>query len=233
MRLFQRIMMVCIMTAMVAPIAMADLYYETRITGQPGRTEPGLSKTYMSEIGTRMETPEGTATIINYKEEAFIELNLKDKTYTLTKFENFMKATGVENEEMAAQMEKMMEQMLGSLEVTRTEETQEINGYKCTKVLVSMMGNVSDYWVTKEVKDYAVLIGKLEKYKDVFSKNQFLKNMTSGFEMQKKIDGFPIKTVNKMMGMEIVSETIKVESKSIDAALFMPPKDFTKVEQKE
>lgn len=230
MRLFQRIVMICVLMALVVPAALADLYYETKISGQPGRTEPGISKTYMAETGMRMENPEGTVTIINYKEEAFIELNLKDKTYTSTRFEDLLKPVDSKDADATAQMEKMMEQMMGSMEVTKTEETQVINGYKCSKVMVTMMGMPFEYWVTKDVKDYGALVAKWEKYRNVFEKNPLLKNMSSGFDMFKKIDGFPIKTISRMMGMEIVSETVKVESKSIDGALFMPPKDFTKVE---
>lgn len=223
--------MVCVLTAMLVPVALADLYYESKITGQPGRTEPATSKTYMAENGMRMENPEGTTTIINYKEEAFYEVNAKNNTYTMTKFDDFMKAEGADDEKVAAQMDKMMEQMMASMKVTQTDEKAEINGYKCSKVLVDMMGTTSEYWVTKDVKDYAALMGKWEKYKDVFAKNRFLKNMSSGFDMQKKIDGFPIKTITKMMGMEIVSEVVKVETKSLDSSVFLPPKDFTKVDE--
>ena len=231
MRLFQQILMICVLMAMVVPAALADLYYETKVTGQPGQTEPGISKTFMAETGMRMENPEGTVTIINYKEEEFIELNLKDKTYTSTKFEDLLKPVDPKDADGAAQMEKMMEQMMGSMEVTQTEETQVINGYKCSKVMVTMMGMPFEYWVTKDVKDYGTLISKWEKYRNVFEKNPLLKNMSSGFDMFKKIDGFPIKTISRMMGMEIVSETINVESKSLDGALFLPPKDFAKVEK--
>jgi hypothetical protein len=129
-------------------------------------------------------------------------------------------------------MEKMMEQMMGSMEVTKTDETQEINGYKCTKYIVSIMGMASDYWVTKEVKDYDIMMSQSDKFKEVFSKNPMLKGLSSSIDMMKKVDGFPVKTVNKMMGMEIVSETTKIENKKLDSAIFQPPKDFAKVEAK-
>lgn len=221
----------CLMIALVAPIVSADLYYETKVTGGPGRETPDLTKTYLSDQGMRIETGDGTAMVVNFKEEKFYQINLNDKTYTETKFEDFMKPQDEKDAELTAQMGKMMEQMMASMEVTKTEETQEIKGYNCTKYLVSIMGSTSDYWVTKDVKEYDVMMKQTDQYKELFKKNPILSGISAGFDMQKKIDGFPIRIINKMMGMEIVQEVEKIETEKIDKDVFQPPKEFNKVEK--
>ncbi|MCD4652895.1 DUF4412 domain-containing protein [bacterium] len=180
-----------------------------------------------------MEAGDGNSIIINFKDSVFYNIDGTKKEYTETKFEDLMKPLDAEDKEMAEQMNKMIEQMMSSIEVKKTEETQTINDWKCTKYNMTIMGQASEYWVSKDVKNYKDLSKYTDKYKKIFEKNPMLKSISSGFEMQKKLDGFPIKTINKMMGMEIVSTVTKIENKKIDSKMFLPPKEFKKIaEQK-
>ena len=206
------------------PAVFADLYYETKISGGP--RDEGIMKTFLSEYGTRIEPGDNTAIIVNMKDEVFFELNLADKTYKETKFSDFL--TDADDSEMAGQMGNMLEQMIASMTVKETDETKTINGYKCKKYIVTIMGSNSDYWLTKDVKGYDEMIKRMDDYRAVFSKNPVLNSLATGYDMSKKLDGFPMKIVNKMMGMEITSEVVKVETKSLDKALFSPPEGFRK-----
>jgi hypothetical protein len=45
--------------------------------------------------------------------------------------------------------------------------------------------------------------------------------------MVEKLDGFPVYTVNHVMGGTVASTLKKIEQKSLDPALFTVPKDYT------
>lgn len=231
MKFYAKCFLGCMVIALATSMVFADLYSESIVTGGPGRDAPETSKAYLSEHGMRIEAGDETAMIVNYKEEKFYQLNLKDKTYTETKFEDFLKPQDEKDAQMLEQTQKMLDQMLDSMEVTKTEETQEINGFNCTKYMVSIMGSSSVYWVTKDVPEHEAMINIADKYKDHFKKSPVLRSFTTGFDMQKKIDGFPIKIVNKLMNMEIVQEVQKVETKALDKALFQAPEGFKKIEE--
>ena len=91
MKFYAKCFLGCMVIALATSMVFADLYSESIVTGGPGRDAPETIKTYLSEHGLRTETGDGTAMIVNYKEEKFYQLNLKDKTYTETKFEDFLK----------------------------------------------------------------------------------------------------------------------------------------------
>lgn len=226
MKSFYRIATLCILVLSFATLASADFYYESEITGQPGTDGPKIAKNYVSEEGMRMEMGDGTGMIVNFKDEVMYNINMNKKEYVATKFEDMLKSENEEDAKMAEQMSKMVEQMMASMQVTPTDETKEINGWKCKKYNVTIMGSTMEYWVTKDIKNYQELGKYMDKYKKVFEKNPMLKNIATGFEMQKKIDGFPIRTINKMMGMEIVSTVTKVKEEKIDSKMFEVPEDF-------
>ncbi|MBN1295876.1 DUF4412 domain-containing protein [bacterium] len=228
MKQFYRIAILLTVALSMTSLVSADFYYETEITGQPGTTGPTLAKNYISENGMRMETGDGTAMIIDFKKEMMINLDTKKKQYSEVKFEEMMQPMENDDAKMLEQMTKMVDQMLASMQVTPIDETKEINGWNCKKYNVTIMGSTMEYWVTKDIKNYRELEQYIEKYKKVFEKNPLLKNISTGFEMQKKIDGFPIRTINKMMGMEIISTVTKIEDKKIDESIYSVPEGFTK-----
>jgi len=223
----QRILLVCILILSCVSLASADFYYETEIKGQPGTDGPKVAKNYISDEGMRMEMGDGTGMIINFKEEVMYNINMNTKEYRSTKFADLMKTENEEDAKMAEQMGKMVEQMMASMQVTPTDETQEINGWKCKKYNVNIMGSTMEYWVTQDVKNYKELEKYMDKYKKVFEKNPMLKNISTAFEMQKKFDGFPIRNVSNMMGTEIVSTVTKVKDDKIDAKIFQVPEGYT------
>jgi hypothetical protein len=224
MKISTKILMVCLMAMFAVSAAFADLYYETKVSGMPNAGDD-VMKTYMSEYGTRVEPGDDTAIIINIKDETFVELSLADKTYRETKFSDFLIESS-DDSEIADQMGQMLKQMMDS--ITETDETQTIHGYDCKKYLVTIMGSESECWLTKDIKGYDKMVKSMDDFREVFSKNPVLNRVATGYDMTKKMDGFPMKIVNKMMGMEVISEVVKVETKTIDKALFAAPDGFSK-----
>jgi len=122
---------------------------------------------------------------------------------------------------------KMMKNMMGSIQVTPTQETRNIAGYNCQKYLVSggMMMN-SDYWLSKDVKGYEEVkeIGK--KISGVFDDNPMMKQMNIA-GMMGQLDGFPVQTVMNIMQGTSTTTLKKIEKKSLDKSLFSVPEGYT------
>jgi len=232
MKLTNKMLLICLVTLFLAPFVSADFYYESEISGQPGVDGVRNAKNYISEDGMRVEAGDGNILIVNFKDAVMYKIDTAKKEYVETKFEDLMKPLDAKNQEMADQMAKMVEQMMSSIEVNKTEEKQKINGWDCIKYNLTIMGQPSEYWISKDVKNYTDLGNYINKYKKVFEKSPMLKGISAGFEMQKKLDGFPIKTINKMMGMEVISTVTKIENTKIDTKYFLPAKDFKKVADK-
>lgn len=227
MKKFNRAIVLCVMLLCFVSLASADFYYEVEIKGGMDAKGPEIGKNYVSATGMRMDSGSSNAMILNFKKGVFYQLNTTTKSYTEKPFEQLMNPEGADKEQ-AERMAQMFEQMMSSMKINKTDETQKIGEWNCTKYVVEGMGMQSEYWVTQDVKNYKDLSKYLDKYKAVFDKSPILKQLSSSFEMQRKMDGFPIKTVNKVMGMEIVSMVKKVESKKISDDVFMPPKDYKK-----
>ena len=228
MKLNKQFLIICLALFSMAAMVSADFYYESEVTGTPGQTEPQIAKNYISEYGMRIDNGPTNGMIINFKDEVMYNVNFNEKVYIETKFAEMMQPKDPQEQAQMDQMGKMMRQMIDSMEVNPTEETMKIGDWNCKKYIVKIMGMESVYWVTKDVKNYDDVAKYLAKYKKVFDKSPILKNLSSAFEMQAKIDGFPVKTINKMMGMEMVSTVKKVEEKKIDKKMFLPPEGFTK-----
>jgi hypothetical protein len=132
--------------------------------------------------------------------------------------------------EEQAMMKQMMEKMAGSMKVTPTNETKKIAGYQCKKVIVSIMGMNTDYWVSKDVKGYKELKKMGARMAEVAAKNPMLQNMNIA-GMVEKIDGFPVQMVMNVMGGKMVTTLKEIEEKSLNKKLFSVPKGYL-LEQK-
>jgi hypothetical protein len=133
--------------------------------------------------------------------------------------------------EAAEQTRQMMETgMRLSAEVTPTDETREINGFKCKKynVLMSMgmVRNEMEWWVTDEIDiNYELL-----PYASWSQLASFPGFDEAAIEMG-KIKGVTVKGVNKTLVMQdtIVSTTelLSVEKMDVPADKFKIPADYT------
>jgi len=221
---------------MLLPMAYADLYWVTVVKtggvpkGLPEKlpkdvrdkilaqfkSETDTQKHYLTSYASRIETKQGIM-IIDFESMTMYQLKPRNKTYSKIDMASMMKG----------QMGKMAKKMAEDRKVTRTNDTKKINGYRCRKYIIEIMGSKSEYWLSKDVKGYKefrTINGKmLEKYPEF---NQMQMGGLTGNE------GFPVETVTDTMGMKTLAVLEKIEKKSLSKELFEIPAGYKLVESK-
>ena len=144
--------------------------------------------------------------ILEFHTMTMYQLNPKEKTY--------IKVTRTE-------MEQMTEGMTEDTQVTPTNVTKKIAGYKCRKYKLTTMGVESEHWLSKDVKGYKEYRAINEK---MLKKNPKLRKMNIAGTWGK--EGFPVKTMRDMMGMKMTSTLKKIEKKSLRKDLFKVPRGY-------
>ncbi|MBN1357066.1 DUF4412 domain-containing protein [bacterium] len=209
------------------PAVSADLYWETHMTtsGIPGvQNGDDISKTFMNKDGMRMERKDGI-TIMNYEKGMIYQLDFDKKTYEEVRLDSMLQG----HDEAVQYMQNMIKSMSEDITIEKTDETKKINGYDCTKYVVTVMGMPSETWITKDVEGFAELQNATKKHIEKYKNNPLLKNML-GNPAFEKLEGFPIMSVSQVGQMRSVSNVTKIEKKKLDADLFLPPSDYAKVE---
>ncbi len=219
--------LIAIFVSLCAAPAKADLSWEnenvsTNIPHQPNGTT--IQKNYFTQNASRVELGNGKIMIIDYNAMKMYSLEPAAKTYT----EIDINEMGMPPNMSPADKKKMGEMMGGmmGIQITPTNETKTIEGYKCLKYNVNIAMMNGEYWVSKDVKGYQELKALGARVGSVMEKNPMLRQ-TNIAGMVEKLDGFPVQTVNHIMGGTVVSTLKKVEQKSVDPALFRVPKDYT------
>jgi hypothetical protein len=210
----------------VSTAAYADLYWETvKVTGgmpeglpknlpkqvrdqmlEQFKPKTETTKNYLTSYASRNETG-NMIVIMEFDTMNMYQLDPRAKTYTKV---NIM-----------SEMDRMPEGMKKDMQVTPTNETKEIAGYKCKKYNVTVMGMKSEHWLSKDVKGYKefkAIYGK------IFKKNPRLKQMNMTGISGK--EGFPVKTVSNVMGMKTTTTLKKIEKKRLGKDLFRVPKGY-------
>jgi hypothetical protein len=213
-----------------SPMAYGDFYWENLVVSEgeldflpkdmPKETRDQTlkqfesttetEKCYLTSDGFRTET-KGQILIMKYDSMIMYQLNPIEKTYTKV--------------DMLAEMEGGMGQMAQEIaaesRMAPTDETKEIAGYHCRKYIVTMMGAENEHWLSKEVEAY-------EEYKamgdKMLQKHPKLGQMAMpGFTGK---EGFPVKTVNNMMGLAVTTTLQKIEKRSLSKDLFKVPAGY-------
>ena len=158
---------------------------------------------YLTPYGFRADQKDNIL-IIKYDTMTMYQLNPIEKSYTKA---NILT-------EMEGGMGQMAKEMAAESRMTPTDETKKIAGYNCRKYIVTMMGAENEHWLSKEVEDY-------EEYKAIgdrmLKKHPELGQMgMPGFTGK---EGFPVKTVNNMMGMAVTITLQKFEKRSLKKRL--------------
>jgi hypothetical protein len=226
----KRWLLLAVMSAFLfgASGAHADLYWESeQVTkGAPGQADgTRIVKNYYTSRASRIETGDCKVMIMDLDKMTMVHLNPADKTYTESNMEEFGGPRNMPGMDKA-QQKKMMESMMQSMQVTPTNETKTINGYKCRKHMVSVMMVNSEYWLSKDVKGYEELKAIGAKMAKSFEKNPMLKQMNIA-GMMDKLDGFPVQTVSQVMRGTITNTLVKIEKKSLGDDLFKVPAGYT------
>ncbi len=173
-------------------------------------------KCYLTPYGFRAEQTDDIL-IIKYDTMTMYQLNPLEKTYTKVDM----------LDEMEGSMGQMAKEMAEESRMTLTDETKEIAGYSCRKYIFTLMGAESEHWLSIEVEGY-------EEYKAIgekmLKKHPELGQMgMAGFTGE---EGFPVKTVNNMMGMTVTTTLQKFEKRSLNKNLFEVPAGYKLMEMK-
>jgi hypothetical protein len=213
-------------TGLCVPSANADLYWETEnvstnIPNQPDGTS--ILKYYFTPNASRVQLSDTKVFIVDYNAMQLYSLDTKAKTFTELNLTQLPGLPGV-----AAADNKKMAEMLGAImgtQVTPTDELKTIAGYKCRKYNVRIAIVNGEYWVSKDVRGYRELKALGTKVGAIAEQNPMLRQIDIA-GMVEKLGGFPVYTVNHVMGGTVASTLKKIEQKSLDPALFIVPKDY-------
>jgi hypothetical protein len=212
----------------VSSIAYGELYWESLVV--KGGVPEGLPKDmpeqvrkqileqfkqktetarcYLASHAWRAETSDGVM-IMMFDSMTMYHINPEDKTY--------MKI------DMMSEMDRgVAKDMSKEVQVIPTNEYMEIAGYKSRKYYMTTMDFKSEYWVSKEIRGYKEYKAIVEK---ALRENPRLQQMGI-FGIPAK-EGFPVKTVNKVMGMTTTSTLKKIEKRSLGKDLFKVPEGYT------
>jgi hypothetical protein len=206
--------------------ALADLYWETEsvstnVSHPHGTTS--IQKYFFTPKALRVELGGGKVYIVDYDAMDLYTLDTKAKTC----FElNLAELPGLPG--MHSDNGKKMAEMMGammSIQVTPTNESKTIAGYRCRKFDVRIAILNGEYWVSKDVGGYRELMAVGARAGAIAEHNPMLRQIDVA-GMVEKLGGFPVYTVNHVMGETVVSTLRKIERKSLDPALFTVPNDY-------
>ena len=217
----------------LSSMAYGDLYWESVVTsaGGPKNLPQNLPKQVrekiLAQFKGKMETvkhylasrasrteQKNHIIIIDFGTMVMYQLNPANKTYAKIN--------------MMSMMDDKMKEIAKDIQVTPTNETKKIAGYKCKKYNVTVMGVTSEHWLSKKVKGYKEFRKLSKKMKKSFKKNPRLRQMSMGGISSE--DGFPVKTVTTVMGMTTTTMLKKIEKKSLSKNLFKVPKGYKLME---
>jgi hypothetical protein len=226
------------------------LYWESNTSGGPMGNTQRLSKLYAMPKMFRQEEASGDVFIVRLDKNEVFMIKPADKTYSVLTFaelEEGMKQMGSQAnakmaelrkqmkdmpEEQRKAMEKMMGSMMGGgqgdepLKVTGPGERKTVNGYGCSKyVVTSGTDEIMTLWLTRDVKELDAM------KKDWKEFSQRMASLIPGrgkamAEAFKKIEGFPMET--NMGGITTV--VTKLEKQSTPVSAFEVPSGYTKTE---
>ena len=206
--------------------AMADLYWETESVSTNDsnhKNKVSTQKYYFTPGALRVELGGSRVYIVDYNAMELYTLDTKTKT------SSEMKLNELPGIEVSAADKNKMAEMMGAImaiQVTPTEEWKTIAGYKCRRFNVRIAIVNGEYWVSEDVKGYRELKTLGAKVGAIAERNPMLRQIDVA-GMVEKLGGFPVYTVNHVMGETVASTLKRIEQKSLDPSLFVIPGDYT------
>jgi hypothetical protein len=244
---------VVLILCMAASAFAQGMYWQTKTEGTVSEKTSDYfavpKKFKMAEVGDE------DAIIVRLDKQVMWTINAKKKTYQEMTFDDLEKMMNKAGNKMDAAMEKMQKELadmppeqrkmvegmmkdkmpgMGAradkpIDVHRKGDKRTISGYGCTKYVMTRGDEeFTTLWVTKDVKGFDALMADWKEFSRRMAAmaQRFAKG--SG-EAYKKIDGFPIETVTKIMNNTVTTTVTKIESRSIAASEFELPAGYTKV----
>ena len=167
-------------------------------------------KTYLTPYASRIDTPDDI-TIIRFDTMTLYQMDPSTRTYIK------MNMADLENS-----MAPMAKEMAQDTKITETDETAVINGFKCRKYTLTIMGTESAQWLSKDVPGY----DEYEKIsRKMTDKTPRFKKLGLSGELAGK--GFPVKAVTGVMGVTTTVTLQKIEKSNLDKKLFDVPEGYT------
>jgi hypothetical protein len=240
----------CLSLCIVFASYAQGVYWEATTSGSMKSDEAQVSQFYyMPRMLKVVEIGDDMAVILRLDKELMIVMNTREKTYwemTFAEMEEMVKGAGMQMDAAMREMEKqmaglsieqqeMMKKMMGSrkpkekakIEVTRTNESKTIGGYRCTKYVLERGGEEEGVvWATKDMKEFEVMRKDMEEFGKRMDAMRAKESMGVE-EAINAIDGFPIQT--EMADGEKTVVT-KVEGRSTPAKEFEVQAGFKKEE---
>ncbi|MGC9196953.1 MAG: DUF4412 domain-containing protein [Syntrophobacteraceae bacterium] len=206
--------------------AKADLYWETRSVsvGIAGQTNGNsIQKYYFTPYASRVDLGAGKIIIVYYKTRKVYSLDTRTRTCTPIDLSRIGGIPGLSGKDQA-KMSQLMGAMLGS-QIVSTNKYRTIAGYRCREYFVHVAIVNGEYWVSKEVKGYRELkslgveAGVLAQYNPLFRQIDIA-------DLVRKLDGFPVLSVNHVMGGTVRSTLTKIDQRSLPRSLFDIPRNY-------
>jgi hypothetical protein len=214
----------------LSPMAYADLYWINLVesVNDPDSLPKNLPKQVrermMKEFKATTETQKCYLTSYGFRTEAEDQIVIIEYDtmimYLLDPLEKiYIKA------DMKAEMESMAAEMIEDSQIKPTDETKKIAGYNCRKYIVTTMDAENEHWLSKEVEGYKEYKAISDK---ILQKNPEWEQLNMvGFSGKY---GFPVKTVNKLMGTTLTTTLQKIEKRSLSKELFKVPAEYKSIE---
>ena len=207
--------------------AEADLYWETRsvsvdISGQSNGKS--LQRYYFTPSASRVELGAGNVVIVRYKSMKLYSLNTRKRTCTeinLARLPKIPGLSGGNQKEIALLMGDML-----SIQVHPVDRYETIAGYRCREYHVQIAIVNGDYWVSKDVEGYEELKTLGTEAEAVAAYNPLFRQVDVA-GLVRKLDGFPVRTVNHVLGGTVTSTLTKIVHTPLDPALFDIPRNYT------
>jgi hypothetical protein len=207
-------------------VAHADLYWESETVSkgipfqQDGAT---IQRNYFTSSAYRLEPGDGSVIIIDYNLMKLYTLNPQTRTFTESEMNQM---------EIPSELFGAGEQLLGwivggmGVQVTPTGQTRTISGYNCTRYIVDIAVVHGEYWVTRDIRGYSDLKAAAVKLGTALRENPILGQINIAGIVE-KLDGFPVKTTNQIMGGTAVTTLRKIKQlERLTPEFFQVPGDY-------
>ncbi len=203
--------------------ARADLFWETRsvsvhIDSQPDGSS--IQKYYFTPYAMRVDLGAGQVIIVRYKSMKLYTLDTGKRTWTEINLAGMPEIAGIDQRDLS--------QMLGSVmgtDVIPTNKYRTIAGYRCREYYVRIAIINGEYWVSRDVAGYRELEAAGEEAGAIAQCNPVFRRIDIP-GLVRKLGGFPVRTVNHVLGGTVTSTLTKIEQKRLNPSLFEIPQTY-------
>jgi hypothetical protein len=203
--------------------ARADLFWETRSVSVHVDSQSNgssMQKYFFTPYAMRVELGAGHVIIVRYKTMKLYSLDTGKRTCTEINLAGVPEIAGIDQKELS--------QMLGAVmgtEVIPTNRYRTIAGYRCREYYVRIAIINGEYWVSRDVAGYRQLQAAGEKAGAIAECNPVFRRIDIP-GLVRKLGGFPVRTVNHVLGGTVTSTLTKIEQKRLNPSLFDIPQTY-------